>query len=72
MEPMQAPSLGVYAKPYGNSFSSGGGYYAGDFKPFLPWAPWDDVRNGNYVPIKDDIRNGNYVPITIGTWRLVC
>uniref|UniRef100_A0A7S3R019 PHD-type domain-containing protein n=1 Tax=Dunaliella tertiolecta TaxID=3047 RepID=A0A7S3R019_DUNTE len=49
---VKAPSLGVYAKPYGNSFSSGGGYYAGDFKPFLPWAPWDDVRNGNYVPIK--------------------
>ena len=48
----QAPSLGLYAKPYGSSFGVGGNYFTGDSKPFLPWAPWDDVRNGNYIPIK--------------------
>ena len=48
----QAPSLGVYSKPYSSSFGNGGSYCSGDMKPFFPWAPWDDVKNGNYIPIK--------------------
>lgn len=42
----------MYAKPYSSSFGSGGAYCTGEVKPFFPWAPWDDVKNGSYVPIK--------------------
>ncbi len=41
----------MYAKAYGGLGSSGS-YLPGENKSFMPWAPWDDVKNGNYQPIK--------------------